>query len=248
MPGRHGAQPIGPGVRQAPPRLHPPRCGSVGAGLGRGTQPRSASASVSSPLCDITTRAAINFAAGQAAAGTVSASAAALAQEVLRSMLIHKLKLHPLSLAPRDRSPPAPDYLDSLPGDRGRAQENRSRPPQTRPASHEPQGPEPGRMFVVGRVLDPQGKPVPNATTMVYAAIKQPGRGDRLAPMAPTAIGQAQSDDSGRFRLDAARTSRRRSMSRSAPSPSRPAMAPAGSSSTPTPISPPPTSRSGPSR
>ncbi len=50
--------------------------------------PRSASASVSSPLCDITTRAAIEFAAGQA----VSPSATALAQEVLRSMLIHKLK------------------------------------------------------------------------------------------------------------------------------------------------------------
>ena len=29
--------------------------------------------------------------------------------------------------------------------------------------------PAPGRMFVVGRVLDPQGKPVPNASVMVYA-------------------------------------------------------------------------------
>ena len=55
--------------------------------------PRPASASVSSPLCDITTRAAMNFAAGQAAAGAASASAMALAQEVLRSMLLHNLKL-----------------------------------------------------------------------------------------------------------------------------------------------------------
>ena len=62
-------------------------------------------------------------------------------------------------------------------------------------------------MIVVGRVLDPQGKPVPNATTMVYAALKQPGRGDRFAQMAPSSIGQAQSDESGRFRLDAVRTS-----------------------------------------
>ena len=62
-------------------------------------------------------------------------------------------------------------------------------------------------MFVVGRVLDPQGKPVPNATVMVYASLKWPGRGDRLAPMWPSAIGQARSDGSGRFRLDAPRTS-----------------------------------------
>ena len=62
-------------------------------------------------------------------------------------------------------------------------------------------------MFVVGRVLDPSGKPVPNATVMVYASLKWPGRGDRLAPMWPSAIGQAGSDGSGRFRLDAPRTS-----------------------------------------
>ena len=37
------------------------------------------------------------------------------------------------------------------------------------------QRPDPGRMIVVGRVLDPQGKPVPDATAMVYAALKHPG-------------------------------------------------------------------------
>jgi hypothetical protein len=35
-------------------------------------------------------------------------------------------------------------------------------------------------MFVVGRVLDAAGKPVPKAMTMVYAALKQPGRGCAL--------------------------------------------------------------------
>ena len=62
-------------------------------------------------------------------------------------------------------------------------------------------------MFVVGRVLDPQGKPVPNATTMVYAAIKQPGRADAVAAMDTIGDRPGTSDGSGRFRLDAPRTS-----------------------------------------
>ncbi len=62
-------------------------------------------------------------------------------------------------------------------------------------------------MFVTGRVVDPDGKPVPNATTMVYASLKWPGRGDRLAPMWPSPFGRAKSDGSGRFRLEAPRVS-----------------------------------------
>jgi hypothetical protein len=64
----------------------------------------------------------------------------------------------------------------------------------------------PGRMFVVGRVLDPDGQPVPNATIMVHAALRQPGRGGGVEDLSPTSIGQARSDGSGRFRLDASRT------------------------------------------
>ena len=37
--------------------------------------------------------------------------------------------------------------------------------------------PAPGRMFVVGRVLDPQGKPVPGATVMVSTRAKLSGDG-----------------------------------------------------------------------
>ena len=51
------------------------------------------SASVSSSLCHITTRAAIGFAARQATAGASSATAITLAHEVLRSMVVTKLKL-----------------------------------------------------------------------------------------------------------------------------------------------------------
>src|SRR5262249_29189972 len=59
---------------------------------------RSASASVSSFLCDSTTRAAIRFAAGPAGPEALAASTAALAQEGLRSMLIHKLRLVTLTI------------------------------------------------------------------------------------------------------------------------------------------------------
>jgi hypothetical protein len=65
--------------------------------------------------------------------------------------------------------------------------------------------PAPDRMVVTGCVLDPEGKTVPNATVMVHAALKQPGLG-RFGAMSPTAIGRARSDGSGRFRLDAIRT------------------------------------------
>ena len=69
------------------------------------------------------------------------------------------------------------------------------------------QKPAPGRMFVVGSVLDPQGKPVPNATVaislrrkLLFAVIGSEGG-------FPAPAGHGASDASGRFRFDAARTS-----------------------------------------
>ena len=68
------------------------------------------------------------------------------------------------------------------------------------------------RMMVTGRVVDPQEKPVPNATVMIYTRPKvseQPTPACRvpLEMETPLIIGQARSDGSGRFRIDAARTS-----------------------------------------
>ncbi len=165
---------------------------------------RPAAASVSSPLCDLTTRAALNFVAGH----TAAPSAASLAQEVLRSMLLHKLKFLATTLMLLAAVATGAGYLTlalAMKDD-----------PKRPPAAPQPQiaaklndtvpAPAPGRMFVVGRVLDPQGKPVPNASVMVYARSVAAGRGisDRFYP---TEIGRATSDDSGRFRLDAPRTS-----------------------------------------
>ncbi len=92
-------------------------------------------------------------------------------------------------------------------GKPGRAQATPAAQASARP-DDTTQRPAPGRMLVSGRVLDPQGKPVPHAMTMVYAAIKQPGSGGmQYEKMLPTAIGQASSDGSGRFLIDAPRTS-----------------------------------------
>ncbi len=75
-----------------------------------------------------------------------------------------------------------------------------------RPDDADPK-PAPGRMFVVGRVLDPGGKPVPGATVAVYARSLAPGLAPSLAIRGPIPIGDARADALGRFRIDAPRTS-----------------------------------------
>ncbi len=69
------------------------------------------------------------------------------------------------------------------------------------------QAPAPGRMFVTGRVLDPNGKPVPGAAVMVHARSLALPRVPLLSRTNPSPIGNARSDGSGRFRIDAPRTS-----------------------------------------
>ena len=64
-----------------------------------------------------------------------------------------------------------------------------------------------GRMTVSGRVLDPQGKPLPNASVMVYGAPKQGGDVVRPGSSGPAALGQANCDGSGHFLLDMPRIS-----------------------------------------
>ncbi len=174
-------------------------------GLAAALVPRSSSASVSSPLCDITTRAAMNFAAGQA----VSRSATALAREVLRSMLLHQLRFLAISFLFLGAIATGAGYWNhslAMKDDPVKTLAVQKPPVVAKPDDANPK-PAPGRMFVVGRVLDPQGKPVPNASVMAYARTMVTGTFDPADRLYPREIGRATSDGSGRFRIDAPRTS-----------------------------------------
>ena len=140
-----------------------------GAGLVAALSSRSASASVSSLLCD-------NHNPGRDPVrgwtGRLDRLATFLAQEVLKSMFVNKLRLIATTLLLFAALATGAGYLAHTLGEPGRAQAAASsRPGRTRQHSV----PLQVECSSSGRVLDPQGKPVPNAMTMVYAAIKQPG-------------------------------------------------------------------------
>ena len=166
---------------------------------------RAASASVSSPLSDVTTQAAVGFATGAFAVDALSASTTSLALEVLRSMLIHKLRLGGVTVLCLGAVASGGIYLSN-----SLAMNNEpSGPPGIGQLARlaKPEVAVPGRMFVTGRVLDPQGKLVPNATVMVNARIKMSSRVDQMASWHPVPIGHGRSDISGLYRFDALRTS-----------------------------------------
>ena len=169
-----------------------------GGGLAMILSPRLASAHISSALCDTTAKAAIQFTAGQAAGKALSTSVAALTREVLRSMLINKMRLVLLTLLVLGSTVTGAGYLaHSL----AAKDEPNKAPAGQRPVTatlDTPKHAAPGRMFIVGRVLDPQGKPMPNATVMAYSAGRDSAQG---------VIGQAQCGGSGLFRIDAPRSS-----------------------------------------
>ncbi len=174
--------------------------------------PRSASASIPPLLCDSTTRAAIAFAAHHAAAGgALAAPATALAQEVLRTMLLHKLRLAAMTVLVLAAVATGTGWLArSLamkegPANRPTAQaapRGADRPaptPRSDPAA-------PARMTVAGRVLDPDGKPIPNADVDVVSQPRAPVTVASLDLYPHALLGQGRSGADGRFRFDADRT------------------------------------------
>ncbi len=175
------------------------------AALTAALAPVSTRAAVSFPLCEITTRAAIQFAAGTA----VSCSATALAREVLRFMFISNVRFTAFSLVLLAASATGAGFLARGLGvtDDPRVAPAAAQPPVIAKPADANLKATPGRMFVVGRVLDPQGKPVPGATVVVSARAKLSGRAVGLEGMTQNVIGETGADGSGRFSLDSPRTS-----------------------------------------
>ena len=172
------------------------------AALAAALGPRSASARVSSPLCDATTRAAIQFAVDQAAGGVVSASATVLAQEVLRSMLINKLRLTFLTLLILGVVATGAGYLAHALA----AMKDEPKVPLAERAG-DSRSVAPQRMIVTGRVLDPDGKPVRGAAIDIVGRPRKPWVGASEEPSDHEILGQGESDADGRFRLEVPRAS-----------------------------------------
>ncbi len=169
--------------------------------------PRSTSAAaISSPLCRSTTTAAMKFAAGQAAAGAASASATALAQEVLRSMLLSKFKVVALSILFLGAMATGVGLLAHSPA--------MNDGPKPMPVANQrsaaiattPDVAAPGRMRVVGRVLDSSGVPMRGAVVEVIGRRRQAYRA-ATGFGSPILLGRGGSQSDGQFQLDAARTS-----------------------------------------
>ena len=169
------------------------------AALAAALSSRTAAASVPPRLCETTAHAAMEFAAGL--------SVAPVAQEVLRSLLVNKLKLTAVSLlliaagamgalclAPaavqtQDRkiAPPVAKSSDAaLPVDRT---------------------PQPGRMFVTGRVLDPSGKEMAGVPIEIVGRPREPWVPTTVDPERHRVLGRGLSTADGRFSLEASRTS-----------------------------------------
>ena len=126
-------------------------------------------------------------------------------------MLIHKLKLTVLTLLFLATVAAGAGFVGAGAGER-QAGKPRAYVRSPRKRTTRIPNPAPGRMFVVGRVLDPAGKPVPNASVMVSAWTMPVGQSGGLESQVPAMISHANADGSGRFRLDAPRLSSSRNI------------------------------------
>ncbi len=165
---------------------------------------RSSVASVSGHLCETTAHAAIEFAAGRCAAPL----ATAVARELLRCTLLQKAKLLAMSLLLLGAIATSAAYLT-----RALARNNEPTPPapgvRSGQASRQPAAPaspDPDQVTIHGRVLAPDGKPVPGARVAVVAMpLPLPQVRRVREPEHYEVWGSATADADGRFRIDVPR-------------------------------------------
>jgi len=169
--------------------------------------PPSGRVSVPGSLCDATARAAARFVTGEAV--PTSAAATALARDVLRSILSYRLIFTAVTLVVLGAIATSTGFVSH-------ALEKKDEPKRPSSVQLSPLAakqpdpnlhPAPGRMFVAGRVLDPQGKPVPNADVMVSATLRLSDSPILFGPSTSATNQHGHCDAAGRFRLDTSRTS-----------------------------------------
>jgi RNA polymerase sigma factor (sigma-70 family) len=168
---------------------------------------KSAAAALAGPLVTTTVQAALASAAGNAAA--VSAPVAALVEGGLRAMTLTKVKtvLGVLLavglvcagaglLARENRTPQAPQ----------------AEPETARPAAGAKAPAAGGTVALSGRVLDPDGKPVPSARLIVLDMPRDVARFGSEDEVYMEVKDQAQGDAAGRFRVRVPREPAKRDM------------------------------------
>jgi RNA polymerase sigma factor (sigma-70 family) len=120
-------------------------------------RPKSALTCISSHLCDTTTKAAIQFTTAQAIDNAITISAATLAQEILRSTLINRMRLILLRLLVLSSAVMGAGYLTYSLAQKDEPRKLQISQQRTPTKADAPTRATSGRMFVVGRVLDPHG-------------------------------------------------------------------------------------------
>ncbi len=174
------------------------------AALAAALSPRSASASVSSALCDTTAKAAIRFTAGHA----VSPAVALLAREVLKSMFANKLRITGLSLSLFGALATGASLLEPRDGGPGTGPEYSRRTATAFSGNFKESGTGAGRMTVIGSVLDPAGKPLAGLPVELIGRPRHPSEAGKESWSPYALLGRGATGADGRFRFDAVRTSR----------------------------------------
>jgi protocatechuate 3,4-dioxygenase beta subunit len=132
-----------------------------------------------------------------------------MAQEVLRTMLWHQLKATVLSLLLLATLATGAGYLSrSL----ATAQDKPRPAPAAKPSTIAAKPdhslrPAHGRMIVVGRVLDPHGRPATGVPVDIIGASRTPPADTDVDRAAFVVLGQGAADGDGRFRIEASRAS-----------------------------------------
>jgi RNA polymerase sigma factor (sigma-70 family) len=185
----------------------------AGTALAAALAARPASAFTVPLLWDSTTQAAIRFAAGRVGGGALPASAIALARQAIRATFWHELRATASTLLLLVAAAAGAGYLTRAPAAANAELRKASAPtlattPHVQTKADETARPAagPGRMFVVGRVLDPTGKPVPGVRVDVVGRPRLPRVATRAEPEWHVLIGCGTTGADGKFRFDGIRT------------------------------------------